>query len=186
MSNYGLLYRYLHALEISLVESKRKVAFNEMLQFLTALTQSEIYKDVFLKQSYSFEQKKSVFFPLLKKIKAKEVKQFFDLFLSKDRFSLFQSLNQLVLRFSKKFDDEIEAILETPLKLNRSEETILLKQLPIKTKQKIVFNQQINPELLGGVKVKIGNTVYDASIASCLANFKSSLSEINLNTGEMT
>ena len=92
MSNYGLLHRYLHALEISLVESNRKETFEEIYLFMSAVIGSDSFKDVFIKQYYTFEQKKSVFFPLLKSVKSKEVKQFFALFLSNDRFSDFYSL----------------------------------------------------------------------------------------------
>lgn len=59
---------------------------------------------------------------------------------------------------------EAVAIVETARPLTEGDQTALREQLARLTGKRIVFEVRDNPDLLGGVRVRVGNTLYDGSL----------------------
>lgn len=60
------------------------------------------------------------------------------------------------------------AIVYTPLKLSDSESERIAQYFSGITGKHIVVDNRINPELLGGIQVRIGDRLYDGSLSSKL------------------
>ncbi len=59
---------------------------------------------------------------------------------------------------------EAVAVVETARPLADDDQAALREQLARLTKKRIVLDVRDNPDLLGGVRVRVGNTLYDGSL----------------------
>lgn len=73
-----------------------------------------------------------------------------------------------------------EAVVRTAAQLPEAELQALRERLRQVTGKQIVLRQQIDPSLLGGVVVKIGDRVYDGSIRRRLATMRQILRQTEL------
>ncbi len=58
----------------------------------------------------------------------------------------------------------VEAIAESAVELTNDELSALVAKLSELTGKKIEINTKVNPELIGGVKVRIGDRVFDSTL----------------------
>ena len=61
-------------------------------------------------------------------------------------------------------ENTLEASVESAFPLNDEQLDILMRRLEKRTNHKVKANVRIAPELIGGVKVQIGDEVWDASV----------------------
>jgi len=61
-------------------------------------------------------------------------------------------------------ENTLEASVESAFPLNDEQLKILMQRLEQRTNHKVKANVRIAPELIGGVKVQIGDEVWDASV----------------------
>jgi len=59
---------------------------------------------------------------------------------------------------------EAVGVVETARPLPEEEQTALREQLARRTGKRIVLEVRANPDLLGGIRVRVGNTLYDGSL----------------------
>ena len=85
--------------------------------------------------------------------------------------TIFHSLKKL--RNEK--TNTIEVVLETAAPLEETEKKYLTKKLQVKTGKNITLKVKINPALLGGVMIRIGDTLIDNSFKNKLDLLKQSL-----------
>jgi F-type H+-transporting ATPase subunit delta len=88
-------------------------------------------------------------------------------------------LSEIVKQFQallRVIDEVALAEITTALKLSRSQEDSIRDRVKAMTKSKSVeLDVTVNPELIGGVIIKVGSQVVDASIRGQLRRLKSSL-----------
>lgn len=184
MNTYTLFHAYLESLSLALPEHKRSDTFQDLYDFLSGVLACSEFQNVLVAQRISFQQKRDVFFSFLKVLKSKELKNFFELFLSEDRFYLFNQLHRFVGTYMRCFQSEVQAVLESPIELSSKDILKLQASFEDILKQKIAFKIEKNTSLLGGFRVTIGHKVYDASLSNSLDQFSSSLLDMNFMIGE--
>lgn len=82
-------------------------------------------------------------------------------------FQILKELTRLVrLELAKH-----HATVESPAPLSSSEQYNLEQSLKSKFGSDLTMEFQVNPSLLGGLRVKVGSDVWDGSIRARLANF---------------
>ncbi|MEZ5965934.1 MAG: ATP synthase F1 subunit delta [Planctomycetota bacterium] len=59
---------------------------------------------------------------------------------------------------------EAVAVVETAKPLSEADQSALREQMARRTGKRIVLDVRDNPDLLGGVRVRVGNTLYDGSL----------------------
>ncbi|OGY23867.1 MAG: ATP synthase F1 subunit delta [Candidatus Woykebacteria bacterium RBG_13_40_7b] len=69
------------------------------------------------------------------------------------------------------------AFVESAINLPKSDLAQILRNLSKSFKSDLNLESKINPDLLAGIKIKIGDTVLDYSIAGQLQNLRTSLVE---------
>ena len=69
----------------------------------------------------------------------------------------------------------LDVDVTSALKLDEIQKEKLQKQLEVSTNKKVTINNIINPTILGGLIIKIGNNVIDGSVKSKITKVKESL-----------
>ena len=98
--------------------------------------------------------------------------QFIYLLARHDRLDI---LKEICLEFEK-FYFEYKEILRVKIigakELKNAQLDAITKRLKLRFKKDIVYDLEINPELIGGFKIQAGDSIYDFSVQNQLAKFK--------------
>lgn len=90
-----------------------------------------------------------------------------------------ESLLEMIIRhFNDYYNDHhgiIEIDITSAYELDEKQVGTLIKQLETKTGKKVELNRQINSELIGGMLVRIDDTVIDGSVKHKLSQLKDRL-----------
>ncbi len=84
--------------------------------------------------------------------------------LHRRREDLLPELAAEVRRLARAKAGEVEAVVETARPLEAAEADALAAQLTKLSKKRVVIRTEVNPEVIAGVRVRIGNTLYDGSL----------------------
>ena len=72
---------------------------------------------------------------------------------------------------------EVEGEVETPKPLDQDQLADLEKAASQTFGKRVSLSMRINPDLIGGVRVRVGNTLYDGSIETALEELERRLME---------
>lgn len=89
-----------------------------------------------------------------------------------------QILGELATEFRALVQDkagEAVAVVETARPLTTDDQTALREQMARLTGKRIVLDVRENPDLLGGVRVRVGNTLFDGSLLGELESLQQAL-----------
>lgn len=106
--------------------------------------------------------------------------QFLNLLVAKNRIDLYPTI---IDRLHLKIDDRQglqEATTVTARELHPSILQLLQKALEKATAKKIVIRTEINPDLIGGIQIRMGNRLIDGSLRSKLHELETQLSNIKV------
>ena len=96
------------------------------------------------------------------------VRNFLGVLVENKRIGLLEELAPVVARSVRgRFGRKI-ATIETPVPLSDDETSALAQRLGQRLGLTLIPQVEVKPELLGGVRVRVGDTVYDASIVGAL------------------
>lgn len=172
------MYEYLdrrYALALyQVAEEKGKVdQFLEDLRQIVELVKSD--KDLQLLIEHpqvSTSNKKKLFEDLFKSKVDDDMVSFLNLLIEKDRIlELDNMLSQMERIYLEKHDTCI-AEVKTVLPLEEEEKNQLIDKLQKKFNKKIILQEEIDENILGGVYVKVDNEVIDGTIKSKLEEMK--------------
>ena len=142
----------------------------EQPQFMEILTLPKLSKD----------DKKN----LIKNVFSKDASQilvnFLMVLIDKDRISL---LNEIMVAYNQLVNQHLgilEGTVYSAVDLSKEQLTRLTYTFTKKLNKKIKLNVVIDPTLLGGYKVSLGDVVYDNSIKLQLKNLKNNLLNVEL------
>ena len=142
----------------------------EQPQFMEILTLPKLSKD---------DKKK-----LIKNVFSKDASQilvnFLMVLIDKDRISL---LNEIMVAYNQLVNQHLgilEGTVYSAVDLSKEQLTRLTYTFTKKLNKKIKLNVVIDPTLLGGYKVSLGDVVYDNSIKLQLKNLKNNLLNVEL------
>ena len=177
MIKAGLTKRYAKAL-LELAQAKQQqAAFGRALHdFVELLQQNEELGRMIYGKMMSTSDKKKLIGQILAKDNApEEVQNFINVILDKGREA---SLPEFLAAYEALCDeaDGIQQIeVYTAMPLTEEKQTALEEALAAKLNAKIRLKTQVDKSLIGGIKVQIDDTVYDASISQQLRSLKESL-----------
>lgn len=110
---------------------------------------------------------------ILKVIKVDpEIKKFLHLLIERRRI---QYIKEIVSMYQELLDEELniargEVISVYPLSLEEKRE--LEETLKEYLKKEVILEPKIDPEIIGGIKIRIGDLVFDATLKTYLGKFK--------------
>jgi F-type H+-transporting ATPase subunit delta len=92
-----------------------------------------------------------------------------DVLLRAGRIKLMAEIETLFLERKKAAENTVEATIETAQPLDAAQEADLRAALAKHTGKKVDAQIFVNPDLIGGTRIKVGDTVIDASVQGRLA-----------------
>lgn len=140
------------------------------------LAESPDLARVFRNPIFSPEEKKQVVTQIAAKLKlGGAIRNFCLLLAEKDRL---RELERITAIFDQLLDAEkgvIRGELLTAVKLDAAKQTEVVKELEKKAKHTLVLSFGVAPEILGGVVLKVGDQVMDASLRAQLSILKDTI-----------
>lgn len=141
-----------------------------------ALADSQALTQLFKNPLFSVEEKLGVVTAILDKLKSSEyTKNFCRLLADKGRLV---ALPDIAAIFSELLDAEkgiIRGELVTAVELNETKRKTVQKELNKQVKETLELSYSVNPEILGGVQLKVGDQMLDASLRAQLSILKENI-----------
>lgn len=120
----------------------------------------------------SLSKKKDTFEKIFKGKVEEEIYAFLLILLDKDRILyLKEKLNEME-KIHLERNNTVLAVVKTVIPLTAQEKNNLSQKLEIKYNKKIVVREEIDPSIIGGVFVRVGDDVIDGSIKHKLEKMK--------------
>ena len=181
MSNSSLAKRYARAL-FSIGEEEGIVAQigNDLGDFSDALSanEQELFL-VFTNPIIAVEELLPIVNTLAEKMALHpHTANFISLLLEKSRIVLFFDICSIYQEMADKKLGKVRAFVETAVNISEEEKQEIQKSLAKANNvqlDNLLVEYTTNPELIGGIIAKVGDTLYDASIRTRLQDIKTSL-----------
>lgn len=176
MINGSLSRRYAQAL-FELASQKGKVAEygGALHELVGLLAESEELSRLFYGKVVAASAKKKLIAQLLGEQSTTDVLNFVCLIIDKNRES---SLKEM----AEAYDDLCDAkegiqqvLVASAVELDENEKNALSAALSAKLGAKVRLKMSVDKSLIGGLKIQVGDTVYDASLSAQLQGLKKSL-----------
>ena len=145
-------------------------SIKEQPQFLNVLTLPKLDK----------EEKKQLIKSIFSSNTPQILVNFLMVLIDKDRINL---LTEIMIAYNELVNQHfgiLEGTVYSAVALSEGQLTELTYAFTKKLNQKVKLNVEIDPSLLGGYKVNLGNVVYDNSIKLQLKNLKNNLLNVEL------
>ena len=138
-----------------------------------AVEESRPLADVFRNPVLTVEEKKKVALSLLEAAGGGSVeRRFVELLADKDRLSLIAANYGALLDEAKGLS---RGVLTTAVELDDARKAAIKTQLESQTGRKLELAYAVDPAILGGLVLRIGDTVLDASLRAQLDNLRESI-----------
>jgi F-type H+-transporting ATPase subunit delta len=145
-------------------EKKALVRWSEMLAFATAVATDSQMRALDDDPNVPAEQVEKVFLAVAgDKLDATGV-NLVKLLVEYGRLSLLPEINRLFEELKAQEEGVVEAVITAAAKPDDAQVKTLVAQLEARFKQKVVAKVNVDPEIIGGVKIVVGDTVIDASV----------------------
>jgi len=109
-----------------------------------------------------------------------ETFKLFSLLAAKNRLSILVATGEQYVQLYAQSQGEVTAIVTTAVELTPPLKQLVLEKAKGLTKDNVQLENKINPEIIGGFILKIGDLQYDASVSHQLKSIKATL--INTNS----
>lgn len=140
-----------------------------------ALNSNEELYNTFLSPKISRDKKRA----LLEKIFSNNVNplvmRLLKLLVNKRREDGIETIYQEFVKLRENDENIQKVSIKSAIELSQNELDELVKKLEQKTGKRIVYESSIDPELIGGVLVQYGDTVYDGSVKGALKRLREKL-----------
>jgi F-type H+-transporting ATPase subunit delta len=164
--------RYAKAIiDIAQSSGKSDDVNNDMMSIVKAITESPELKHFLTSPIIKMEVKKSAISEIFSSVQA-ETNSLFHLLFENKRFEILQ---EIAIQYNKLFDESngIEvAKVTTAFPITPELETKVLAKIGEFSNKKITINNIIDPKIIGGFILRIGDQQYNASVASKLSKLK--------------
>lgn len=93
---------------------------------------------------------------------------FLKVIVQKDRFDCLPAVAVAAQQMHDQMSGKIQATLITAEKVDKKNRAEIAEQLSKKLGKEVELNAEVDPSIIGGVVVRVGDTVYDSSVAGQL------------------
>ena len=168
----GLEGRYARAIFALAQEEKALDAVAEDLESLRNLAaENPDFSNLLHNPSLNKKTQQKAISAIAKKAKlSKLTAKFLGVLVENRRLSNLEKIATTFARLLADFRGEVAAEVTSAEKMTKAQQDALKKQLKKNLGQDIAFEVEVNPELLGGLVVKVGSKVIDSSIKTKLEN----------------
>ncbi|MEJ2583931.1 MAG: ATP synthase F1 subunit delta [Robiginitalea sp.] len=175
MSQHRAAYRYAKALMgLAVEQGKVRETEKDMRFILDTIEGSDPLKDVLHSPIVTDQDKGKALKALFKNVQPL-TSELFDLLATNRRVAILKEVGEQYAALYEKMQGQDVAKVTTAVPLNASLEKKILKQLEGITGREVVIENKIDPELIGGFILQMGDLEYNASISNKLGNLKREL-----------
>jgi F-type H+-transporting ATPase subunit delta len=170
--------QYANALaDIALEQGAAEPALKQLGEFSAAFAESAELRTFLASPEVTHEAKRGVIEKLAARIGvSKIIRNFLFVMVDNQRTSLLPDILKAFHEVIRQRQGVAEATVSSAGSLNDAQKTQLLETLERLTGKKIQATYALDPELLGGAVVRIGDTIYDGSLRSRLNELRVRLS----------
>jgi len=97
---------------------------------------------------------------------------FVKLLVRRGRFDCLNAIDQSAVRLQDEITGVIRGVVTSATEINQQTITRLAENLGKKLGREVVLESEIDPSIIGGVVVRVGDTVYDSSVKNRLQQLK--------------
>ncbi|WP_426415508.1 F0F1 ATP synthase subunit delta [Aestuariirhabdus sp. LZHN29] len=114
----------------------------------------------------SREQKAAAFVDICDGKLNEEAKNFFSVMAENNRLALLPEVFVLFENFKTQLDKQVDVTVETAFDMGKKQQDALAQALSKKLDRHVNLSSETHPELIGGVVIRAGDLVIDASVRS--------------------
>ena len=155
--------------------------YGEELRGLASIFDEAEGKDIeklLLNPMYSAEERRILAEAVSKKIGLSEaMSKFFSMTVEKQVVHIIGAMADVYSRLEDELSERVRAQVEAPTKLSDSLLDSIKAKLKAETGKDVVLTFKENKELIGGLVVRVGDTILDGSVKAQLENIKDKLLE---------
>ena len=175
MSEHRAAYRYARALmDLAVEQGKVREVEQDMRLVLDTIQGSDPLKDMLHSPVITDHEKGAALKALFKKAQPL-TSELFNLLGTNRRVDILKEVAEQYEALYEKMQGQDVARVLTAVPLSASLEKKILKQLKDITGREVVIENEIDPELIGGFILQMGDLEYNASISNKLGNLKREL-----------
>lgn len=137
--------------------------------------QEKVFRAFFYTQRINPIEKVSILKIVLGDLINPAVYEFFGLLAERNEYQLFISVTTVYAKLQKEFLNQIDVITYSIEEIDQETISAIVKGIERSTGKKVELSSQTDKELLGGLKLRIGNTIFDGTIANQMAKMKKAL-----------
>ena len=93
-----------------------------------------------------------------------------------NRLNVLPAIRDLFEQLKANYENEVDAQIESAFPLSEDQVRVLVRKLEARTERKVRASVSVVPELIGGVRVQVGDELWDASVRGQLDTMASALS----------
>lgn len=150
--------------------------WDELSSLASLFHTSDDFANVVKNPTISQEDKYAIFESLKKSSKiSDELFKFIALLIEKKRLILIADIDKAIKSFIMEAENKVEAEAVFASKTDDAVKKELVKRLEYLTGKKVILQEKVDPSVIGGVKVKLGSKLFDATIKGQLDKLKTSL-----------
>lgn len=170
----GIARRYARALvEIAREDGTLKEVCDEILELDSLLRTEEELSEILGSPIHKASEKEALFSKIAEASGlSRTVTNFVQLIISKGRMALFDSIALSVRDLSDEALSRVRAEITVPVPLEDQAVSQIKASISRKTGKKVLLETKHAPEIIGGIKARIGNTLYDYSISNDLKKLR--------------
>lgn len=173
MSEIVVAKRYAKALFEIAVEKNAVEQYKQELQLVVdTLSDNPDLQNILQHPSVDAERKLEVVQTIFKDSLSEIVMQTLKLLISRRRQGILRALLLDYVQIANDRLGQVDAVVYTPLALTDSQEQEIQNQFSKFTGKTVRVQSVIEPSLIGGIQVRIGNRVYDSSISGKLERLR--------------
>ncbi|NOY76596.1 MAG: ATP synthase F1 subunit delta [Calditrichaeota bacterium] len=178
----ALVRRYSKALFRVAVEKKSLEKISQDLAiFNDALRMNPDFHRFLLSPEISRKEKEKAVEKLFGDQLSAEFFNFIQILLKNGRQNFFPDMVQEFYRYQDAYFNRINVRATTAIPLSEDELDLIRSRLSKELQKDIVIQPEIDPEILGGIRLRIDSTVFDASLKGQLVRMRSFLAEAPQN-----
>lgn len=164
--------RYAKAIiDIATTSGRAEAVNNDMKSIVLAVSQNAELKDFLANPVIKMEDKKAALTSIFSDIQA-ETKSLFHLLFENKRFEILGSIAQ---QYNELYDESIGvqvAKVTTAFPITADLQTKVLAKIAAFSNKKITIENIVDPAIIGGFILRVGDKQYNASVASKLGELK--------------
>jgi F-type H+-transporting ATPase subunit delta len=174
-----LAKRYARAFfDIAVEEGKIEDYGRELAAFASLIVQNKALQEFLANPIFELKSKKNVIEELLGRTRISgRTANFLRLLVDKQRVNLLGEVENAYREFMDKSLKKVRVTVKTPYPLNSELEGALKQRVAEMTGKEVEMTVEDDASLIGGLIVRVGDTMYDGSIKTQLGNMRKLLGE---------